>query len=495
MTKEKVVVVEDDDEDEIESVKGPTRSSPFHLLGAFCFITAIIAGVICCLVSTLISGISSETRGYIFFATFATFLLLLFFCLCCTYYLGASREAWETPDFTDVRWNFTNLVAMAGLFVEFIQICSFSFNEKFGPYVGSYIFRYFNHVATPYPVGEYFDVAYWVMFVVAFSPYIFVIAIRILIYMYGIKRGADSAAGVVERYQDNIYSVLWFLVNTLYFPVITMMIAGTNCTFSNSGSEGSEPTLDADNSIVCLQGRHIAFLVCTMVALIIYYPAASFAQSQTQNISDIKFKPKVVFVMLQGKFLMGALCVSFGNKKYEVYLATVVCINFFFLVLNIVFQPCLLPWVNRLRTIFFSLSFWASIVLVISHGLYYPESVDTGDKHVLPLILLLVGWAIIIGFLIIFFAGHFKVREFILQKVLKRSSSDNNNNNTKSDREMEEVSNQSSSPRKSYVGNNNSNNNNNNSNNSSDIESAASTPLPNQLMSVSHTNSTLGGEN
>ncbi|KAN0047837.1 hypothetical protein ACTA71_002224 [Dictyostelium dimigraforme] len=425
MTKEKTIVVEEDEDDEIESVKGPTRSSPFHLLGAFCFITAIIAAVVCCLVSTLIKGISSQTRGYIFFATFATFIVLLFFCLCCTYYLGASREAWETPQHTDVRWNFTNIVAMAGLFVEFVQICSFSFNESFGPYMGSYIFRYFNYTATPYPKGSGFEIAYWVMFVVAFSPYIFVIAIRILIYMYGIKKGADSAAGVVERYQDNIYSVLWFLVNTLYFPVITMMLTGTSCTFSKSDSEdiasssgsGSTnatlaasssylPTLDANSDIVCLQGKHVAFLVCTMIALIIYYPAASFAQSQTQNISDIKFKPKVVFVMLQGKFLLGALCVSFGNKQYVVYLITVVVINFFFLVLNVWFQPCLLPWVNRLRTLFFSLSAWASLVLVISHRMYYPQK-DV-DNRVLPLILLLVGWGIIIAFLVVFFAGYSK---------------------------------------------------------------------------------------
>ncbi|EAL65039.1 hypothetical protein DDB_G0284773 [Dictyostelium discoideum AX4] len=429
MTKEKTIVVEEDEDDEIESVKGPTRSSPFHLLGAFCFITAIIAAVVCCLVSTLIKGISSQTRGYIFFATFATFIVLLFFCLCCTYYLGASREAWETPQHTDVRWNFTNIVAMAGLFVEFVQICSFSFNESFGPYMGSYIFRYFNYTATPYPKGPGFEIAYWVMFVVAFSPYIFVIAIRILIYMYGIKKGADSAAGVVERYQDNIYSVLWFLVNTLYFPVITMMLTGTSCTFSKSDSEediisslssagsslinstiGSSssylPTLDANKDIVCLQGKHVAFLVCTMIALIIYYPAASFAQSQTQNISDIKFKPKVVFVMLQGKFLLGALCVSFGNKQYVVYLITVVVINFFFLVLNVWFQPCLLPWVNRLRTLFFSLSAWASLVLVISHRMYYPAK-DV-DNRVLPLILLLVGWGIIIAFLVVFFAGYSK---------------------------------------------------------------------------------------
>eukprot|EP01132_Coremiostelium_polycephalum_P009894 gene9894-12136_t len=455
MTKEKVIVVEEDDEDEIESVKGPTRSSPFHLLGAFCFIMAIIAGVICALVSTLISDITVATRGYIFFATFATFILLLFFCLCCTYYLGASREAWETPQFTDVRWNFTNIVAMAGLFVEFIQICSFSFNEQFGPYLGSYIFRWFNHAATPYPSGPHFEIAYWVMFVVAFSPYIFVIAIRILIYMYGMKRGADSAASVVEKYQDNIYSVLWFLVNTLYFPVITMMLTGTSCTFTETSEEHPDPTLDANTSIVCLKGRHIALLVCTMIALIIYYPAASFAQSQTQNISDIKFKPKVVFVMLQGKFLMGALCVSFGRYKYVIYLITVVAINFFFLVLNVIFQPCLLRWVNRLRTVFFSLSFWASLVLVIAHRLFY-SSDRTNQTHVLPLILLLVGWAIIITFLVVFFTGYSKflnrIKTMVQEKTTRRGGNNSSSNNLqnpqqqqRNERELDEMGSNSSS--------------------------------------------------
>ncbi|GAM24696.1 hypothetical protein SAMD00019534_078710 [Acytostelium subglobosum LB1] len=411
---EKVVVVEDDD-DEIESVKSPIRSSPYHLLGAFCFILALVAAVVCCLTSTLINTDSVRIRGYIFFATFITFIILLFFCLCCTYYLGASKEAWETPAFNGVRWNFTNIVAMAGLFVEFLQICSFSFNATFGAFLGSNYFEAFKYVATPYARGPYFEVAYWVMFVIAFSPYIFVIAIRILIYIYGIKRGAESAANVVERYQDNIYSILWFLVNTLYFPVITMMLAGIGCTFSN----GVEATLDADSSIVCLRGKHIAFLVCTMIALIIYYPAASFAQSQTQNISDIKFKPKVVFVMLQGKAIMGAICVAFGYQKYWAYISTVVVINFFFLTLNIFFQPCLLTWVNRVRTVFFSLSFWASIVLAVTNIRFFNKKTGQLDEQlaVTPLIMLLVGWMVIIIVLTGVFLGYRHIYQQLRSKL------------------------------------------------------------------------------
>ncbi|KYQ94244.1 hypothetical protein DLAC_04539 [Tieghemostelium lacteum] len=453
------IVVEDDDEDDIESVKGPTRSSPFHLLGGFCFILAIIEAIVCGLVSTLID-VSSSTKGYIFFGTFVAFILLLFFCLCCTYYLGASREAWETPTYTDVRWNFTNLVAMAGLFVEFIQICSFSFNDNFAEYKGSHIFSVFRYVATPYPNGQYFEIAYWVMFVVAFSPYIFVIAIRILIYMYGMKKGPDSAASVVEKYQDNIYSILWFLVNTLYFPVITMMLSGTSCTFSGtyqllSGGPPipvTEPILDANPSIVCLQGKHIGFLVCTMVALVIYYPAASFAQSQTQNISDIKFKPKIVFVMLQGKFVLGAICASFGYRKGVIYLVCVVIINFFFLALNVFFKPCLLPWVNRLRTIFFSLSFWASLILVISYRL-------ENSNHVLPLILLLVGWAAIITFLVIFYLGYaqFLVRykdAFLVRFFNKHSGGDSSQNSKQDSVDLDEVSVHSNNPKPTNNNNN-----------------------------------------
>ncbi|GAM19109.1 hypothetical protein SAMD00019534_022840 [Acytostelium subglobosum LB1] len=448
--KEKVVVVEDDDE--IESVKGPARSSPFHLLGAFCFILAIVAAVVCCLVSTLIN-VEVQTRGYIFFVTFVTFIVLLFFCLCCTYYLGASREAWETPTFTGVRWNFTNIVAMAGLFVEFIQICSFSFNKTFGAFYGSNYFEAFKYVATPYARGDYFLEAYWVMFVIAFSPYIFVIAIRILIYIYGIKRGADSAASVVERYQDNIYSILWFLVNTLYFPVITMMLTGTSCTFSDGGAA---PTLDADRSIVCLQGKHIALLVCTMIALIIYYPAASFAQSQTQNISDIKFKPKVVFVMLQGKFVMGAICVAFGYQKYWAYISTAVIINFFFLVLNVVFQPCLLPWINRLRTVFFSLSFWASIVLAYTNIRYYSVSAGrlTNAVTTSPLIMLLVGWFIIVFFLVGFFLGFRRLYIQLTNKIWSKPNigagdaahKGGSPQGADNEREMDELSSSDSSP-------------------------------------------------
>jgi len=235
-----------------------------------------------------------------------------------------------------------------------------------------------------------FEIIYWLMFVVAFIPYIFVIVIRILIYAYTVQNGETKAANLVDRFQDKIHSVLWFLVNALYFPVIGTMIAGTDCTYYRDDQGGI--VLDASTSIKCLRGNHIAILVASMLALIIYYPAASFAQAQTLSISDIKFKPRIVFVMLQGKFLLVLLAEYFTKAdSYILYYTAVSIIHAIFLGINIIGQPCLVGWVNRMRTILFTLTLWATFCAIISTFVLI--------NSVIPAILLLTVWAaMLIGF-------------------------------------------------------------------------------------------------
>lgn len=241
------------------------------------------------------------------------------------------------------------------------------------------------------------------MFIVSFIPYLFVIAIRIIIYVYTIKKGESSAASIVEKYQEKIHSVLWFLVNALYFPVIGTMLAGTDCTY-----KPEKITLDAENTILCLEGQHIAILICSMLALIVYYPAASFAQAQTQSISDIKFKPRIVFIMLQGKFAIALIAIFFTNTYY-IYYSGLLFINLIFLVLNIIGQPCLVRWVNIMRTIFFSMSTWATFCAGVVGTWIFQD--DQSSKT--PLILLLIGWAIqIIGLTLFFqFWSKYKVTQ------------------------------------------------------------------------------------
>lgn len=392
-------------EDDIEPSRS-NRRSPYHLFGVFFFLASIVAAIILVLVTTLIgptepsateSASASEAAnrrlGFIFGAFFSAFLGFLFLCLCSTYYLGASTS-WEIPKFTGIRFSFTNFVILSGLLVEFVQICSFSFNRT--QLFSGFNLSYINYIAIP--AGQNsptFFIIYWVFFALAFTPYLFILIIRVLVYVYTLRKGEALAVEIVEKSQGKIYSVLWFLVNTLYFPVIGTMIAGTDCTYRE------EVTLDADVSIICFEGSHIAILISTMIALIIYYPAASFAQAQTQSISDIKFKPRIVFIMLQGKFLLVSLS-TFFTHTFSVYYSDVLFVDIVLLVLNIVGQPCLVRWVNRLRTFLFSMSLWATICSGVI-GTWILN--DQYSK--IPVILLLIVW----GIMVVSFPVGFFIRD------------------------------------------------------------------------------------
>ncbi len=72
------------------------------------------------------------------------------------------------------------------------------------------------------------------MFVIAFSPYFFVISMRLTIYGITRHNGETYAADFVKLHQQKIYAILWFLVNTLYLPVMSTMMAGLDCTFTGT---------------------------------------------------------------------------------------------------------------------------------------------------------------------------------------------------------------------------------------------------------------------
>jgi len=140
-------------------------------------------------------------------------------------------------------------------------------------------------------------------------------------------------------------------------------------------------------------------MAASLLALVIYYPAASFAQAQTQNISDIKFKPKIVFIFVQGKVVLAGMYVFFGTNHPAAYLTVVLITDLVFLVLNIWAKPCLVQWVNQMRTIFFAVSAWTTLCSIISLS-------KVGDHT--PLGLLIAGWVVAIIGLPIFFILKYK---------------------------------------------------------------------------------------
>lgn len=60
------------------------------------------------------------------------------------------------------------------------------------------------YAALPFSQGEPFRVMFWIMFVVAFSPYIFVVSVRMIIYTINRRKGEAEAASFVQQYQQKV---------------------------------------------------------------------------------------------------------------------------------------------------------------------------------------------------------------------------------------------------------------------------------------------------
>lgn len=120
----------EEEEDETVEEENPQKFS-FRAFGVAFLITAIIVAFIFAAVPATVDNnhtLTTLRTGYLYFSLLALFLLLLLSCLFCTYYLGGSRDTWEDPVFTGIRLNFSNITAIIGLFVEFVQVCGFSFH-------------------------------------------------------------------------------------------------------------------------------------------------------------------------------------------------------------------------------------------------------------------------------------------------------------------------------------------------------------------------------
>lgn len=136
---------------------------------------------------------------WVFGPLFGCFLASLFLCLCCTYYFGAPEETWEVsdPNTNLIKLNFTNVVVLIGVIVEFVQICSFSFNKY--RLFGGLSIGDIHWIAVPVDNNTFFGDIFWVIFFIAFTPWIFMIITRIILYLYELYKGPE------------VNSFFWFL--------------------------------------------------------------------------------------------------------------------------------------------------------------------------------------------------------------------------------------------------------------------------------------------
>lgn len=269
------------------------------------------------------------------------------------------------------------------MIVEWFQMMSFAFHQDLR-WVDTKAVRYINYAAAPYGPTHYsFEIMYWIMFALAFSPYAYVGLIHFIIFMMRTFVSPESAESFILRYQKTIYSSLLFLVTCAYFPVLSLLFAGLDCDF------GRRPmVLEYDESTRCFKNRHIAMFACSLIGIVIFYPAASFAQAQAQTISDMKFSPRFVYVQLLVKFSLVVLATFLRFRSFWAYISIVLVANLIFFLLNFWSTTCPVRWVRRLRMVLYAVGVWVAIAAMIAHEV---------ESKWIPLFLLLLGSLVTAG--------------------------------------------------------------------------------------------------
>jgi hypothetical protein len=365
------------------------EGSPFHVIGACFFCTALVMGILLVSLASTIADDSTSSKATIFGVLFGAFCLFLFMCLFFTYFLGSSPPP-SDGDTVSPFWNLPNVVMLLTIVVEFVQLTSFAFHEKL-EWAGEDDIFYVNYVAAPMGrSSKSFQILFWVMFGVAFSPYVYIITVRGIVYYLFITKGEEVSQQFVEKHQSRIYSSLQLLVTVLYFPVLSLLFGGLDCRYEEETSFLREEIvfyLDYAHEVKCFEGKHIGMFVAALVAIVAFYPAASFAQAQAESITDVKMHPKFAFILLQAKFVLALLAVFLRLRGFWGYMATVLVVDLIFLVVHALDPTCPVRWVRRMKIILFSLATWAAIAAMINRAV---------DSEWVPLFLLLVVWAFLL---------------------------------------------------------------------------------------------------
>lgn len=335
----------------------------FHIIGACFFVASVIFAIICFFVTTFHKNNQVASFG----SLFALFLFCISLCLFLTYCLGARdfRNPNDDPTKPTKERSFfdiPNTIILLMMLVEWFQMLSFSFHEDLR-WVHSTSVHYINYVAAPFGPTHYsFQILYWIMFALAFSPYAYVGLIHFIIFVMKNAISAEASEDFIHRYQKIIYSSLLFLVTCAYFPVLSLLFAALDCDFGTSPK-----VLEYDHDIRCFKNRHIAMFACSLVGIVVFYPAASFAQAQAQTISDMKFSPRFVYVQLLVKFVLVVLATFLRHRSFWAYISMVLLANLAFFVLSFWTSTCPVRWVRRTRMVLYGIGCWVAIAAMIAH--------------------------------------------------------------------------------------------------------------------------------
>jgi len=199
--------------------------------------------------------------------------------------------------------------------------------------------------------------------------------------LYGVGLVMRNRLGVNEdgtifsflSWQGFYINGLTILSSTLYFPILESLLAAFPCEYlqtegangsminQTEGANGFSQTMEAALGFgggACYGRAHLAYMVGAGLALLMYYPLASFVFPNLQfadKLLDLKFEPSFLVMFQQTRLLMAAAASWYPDAimtRLLVALLTFLLLAY----LNQRMQPCLVHSVNIWRTVEFLLS-------------------------------------------------------------------------------------------------------------------------------------------
>jgi len=142
----------------------------------------------------------------------------------------------------------------------------------------------------------------------------------------------------------------------------------------------------------CWTGTHLGYVFLCVLALMAYYPLASFIYPQLQfcdKHADVKYTTSFVVLLNQAKLIVVGL-VIFYSKDSDIPFVNIFSMAMFLLLaaVNHSIGPCIIAWINPMRTTTFLMAAWASATTVMLEWTK-PSSTDIGT------IMLWVGWGVL----------------------------------------------------------------------------------------------------
>ena len=107
---------------------------------------------------------------------------------------------------------------------------------------------------------------------------------------------------------------LTFFGNSLYLTVIATLLTPFSCEIQDD-----EWTVNRNSDMDCFGEKHALYILLAVVALAVYYPAATllYPNVQYQNKSlDLKLDTSFLVLESQGKVIIAGFAVFFSRERY-----------------------------------------------------------------------------------------------------------------------------------------------------------------------------------